>query len=1034
MQKIILSLFMLFIFINNIKAQNKRTINGVVTDNVKEPISGVTVIVKGTIIGTITGASGEYLLEVPRDAEKLVFSFIGMTTKEIKIGDKTTIDVQLNEDAIAIDEIVAVGYSVKKKLDLTGSVGVVNMKDIKSMPVAGIDQAFQGRVSGVNVISSGSPGGNVVVRIRGYGTTGDNDPLYIVDGVPTKTGINMINPEDIESFQVLKDAASAAVYGARAGNGVIIVTTKKGNSEDSKISLNAYSGIKSVSNSRFPEMASPTEYAKMLYVAQKNSGIESPTHQQFKYDENGNVTINDYLAGVSNIEANKTGTDWVNEMFETGKVNNVSLDISKGNKDGFYNMSLSHYNEQGVILHSKFKRFTGRLNSLHSFFNNKVKIGENFSGSFSKKKGSDGDIGAALRMPSVVPIRDTEGNFAGPGNGLGDADNAIAALYRKKDNYSQNIKIFGDIYLETELFKNLFFKTNIGIDNTNYKNFEYNASYIEGNNKNEKASIQKIRGNEFSYVWSNTLRYSLQLKEKHNFDFLAGTEFISSSESYLIGYGDDYFDESIDNLYISFADGNQIASDFGASSKLFSYFGKLDYDYNHRYLLSLTIRQDASSRFAKENRDAIFPAFSAGWRLSNEDFFNVDMIKNLKFRFSWGQTGNQEIGNYAYCRNYVKHNVLGTGGGSVANYYLSGTNWSNGLILNKNTYEGIKWETTTQTNVGLDLGLSVAKHSFDLTADYFVKRTSDMLAEIEIPYTAGGTSDNPTKNIGEVENKGMEIGVSFKSNPNKNLRFNSDINLTFLKNKVIDLDGNEYQGSGVANGDPVTITKEGAAISSFYGYQVEGIFKSQEEIDNHATQEGAAIGRLKYKNVDGDNEITDKDRTIIGNPHPDYLLSMRFGVEYKSFDFGIFLNGTFGNDIYNVSLVYSDFATNNFNKTKEAATNYWSSTNTNASVPAPSTSNSNNETYPSSYFVQDGSYLRIQNIQLGYNVPKEILSNLYISQLRIYAQIQNLHTFTNYEGLEPEISAQADNLNIGIDEGNIYPNPTTFTIGLNLSF
>lgn len=1004
------------------------TIEGKVMDDKSVLLPGVSVIVKGTTNGTITGINGDYSLQVSEQAKFLIFSFVGMKQQEIEIADKTNIDVTMQEEFIGLDEVVAFGYLTERKRDLTGSVGIVNFEEL-TVPVAGIDQAIQGKIAGVNIIGNGSPGADVSIRIRGIGTVGDNNPLYIIDGVPSKSGINMVNPSDIESFQVLKDASSAAIYGSRASNGVIIITTKKGKSDKAKISFDAYCGIQSTFKNRFPDMVTPQELADLTFAAAENGGSTPPSI----YGTGSTPVLPDYIDADQIVLANKNGTDWFDEIFDPGFIQNYNFMISKGDAKEYHALSLSYFNQEGSIIKNNYERITTRINTGFSALDDKLKIGNNLSIAFSEREGGSSNILSAYNMPTIVPVYDLEGDFAGPETGLGDARNPVAAAYSDKDNTDKKFKLLGNVFAELELVNNLFVKTSLGIDYSNNNIFTYTPAYEEGSvTINPESSMTEAEETETSWVWSTTARYTKQF-EDHKITALAGFEYINTNVDYLGGYAYNFVSSDIDYIHMDAALGNTGVNESGYSNSLRSFFGKINYDYRNKYLLSFTARNDGSSKFASNNREAFFTAVSGGWNVSQEDFFKSKLINNLKLRVGWGQNGNQEIDNYMYSNLYSVNS-------DYSNYDIDGANTAtnSGIILYNKGNEDIQWETTTQTNIGIDFDLDLGTNILSGSVDYFNKKTSDMLVQVNTSATSGQAED-PYENVGEVENKGFEINMGFKSNPAKPFRFEAALNLSIIENEVTDIKKNDLMGAVYRN-QQVTITREGEEISSFYGHVIEGIFQNEGEVSSHAdqgfTNSSDGVGHFKYKDINEDNVIDDEDRTIIGSPHPDLTAGLTLNTFYKNFDFSMFLYGSFGQDVYNYVRYETELMFDQFGKSKSAL-DYWSPQNTDASRPIATTNNSNDEKRPSTFFVEDGSYLRIQNIQVGYTFPKALSQKLFkVDHLRIYAQAQNLHTFTDYSGLDPEVGlhSESQDLDIGVDRGTVYPNPTTIMFGVNVNF
>ena len=897
-------------------------------------------------------------------------------------------------------------------------------------------QALQGRIAGVTVGQEGGPGGGTMVRIRGFGTVGDNEPLYIIDGVPTQSGLNDLNPNDIESVQVLKDASSASIYGARAGNGVVIVTTKKGKAGTAKFTFDSYMGTQVVPT--LPGVLNAQQFADMLWTAQKNAG-QSPSHPHF-----GNGATPVIPTNLSpNILLNRTGTNWLDEIFNNAPVKNYNLGVTGGTEAGSYAFSGGYLKQDGILLGTGFERFTGRVNTNFNIKKH-IRIGENLTVSYSNKNGgisnqnTENPITMAFRMPSVIPVYGNDGKYAGGGvGGFNNAQNPVAALNRGKDNADTRLRVFGNAYMEAELMKGLTAKTSIGVDYTvgqtsRFTAINYEDAEVVGSNK-----LDEYNNTVSNYTWFNTLTYTKKF-DKHDVTAYVGTEAIQSLGNYSFASRTSFFSEDINYRTLGVG-ASGISNDGGRTgNRLFSVFGKVDYNYDDFLLLAATVRRDGSSRFGVNNRYATFPALSAGVRLTKFDLFS-GIFDDLKVRYGWGQTGNQQVGDYASYTlfssdvNTTYYDIQGTKTSSQAGFGQS-------LLGNSN----VKWETTTSNNIGIDAAL--LKNKLSISLDWYNRKTTDML--VQVPQAAAvGFVDAPYVNIGEMTNTGIDLGINYKNSIGK-LRYDVGLNVSRYKNNVDRLGENDlFAIAGAqAREQRLTRTQKGSPLSYFYGYKVAGIFQNEGEVAGSAKQNfgtnADGVGRFKYEDINNDGKIDASDRTNIGSPHPDFTYGLNLNLAYSDFDLTLFVQGSQGNSIYNFTKYFTDFAGVFYQSGKGTnILNAWTPTNTNTTVPKLTSGTPNGETETNSYFVEDGSYVRLKNLQLGYTIPKAIIQKLGIERLRFYVQGQNLFTATKYTGLDPELSLRSfsagdtrtTNLDIGIDRGS-YPVAKTLLLGVNLTF
>ncbi len=1012
----------------------KITIQGTVksaTDGSTLP--GVSILLKGTTTGTTTDLNGHYSITVPKNGT-LIFSFVGFKSQEIPIGNQKTINVNLSSSSVGLNELVVVGYRTSKKSDITGAVSIIKLDKVVDQPISSVNMMLQGQASGVNVLSSASPGGASTLRIRGYSTIRDNDPLYVIDGVPTTSGINMINPNNIKSIQILKDAASASIYGSRAANGVVIITTKKGETGKLNVSFKAYTGIQNVSS--LPKNLNAQEYGNVFWDAFKNDGI-TPSHSI--YGNGATPVIPAFLDAEKTIPS--ANTNWLSEIFHPANTQSYFLSLSKGSKNSHSMFSLGYFNQDGTLKYTGFDRITARLNSDYEILNGKVIIGENLSiahsGTVATLTNSllGNVIYNADRMPSIAPVYDINGNFTG--YPLSDVQNPVGQLYRNRNNKQYKVRIFGNVFTKINLLKSLMFKSNLGVDYNMSKGSVFSPTYSEPDSRlvTNKLTVNNLL--KFNWVWTNTLNYTKTFK-KHTFNVLLGVESIENKNEYTTASIQGLPTNNINIRVLNAGDkGTQTNTGDKVESSLFSYFGELNYSYKSKYLFSATLRRDGTSKLLN-NRWGTFPALSAGWIISREGFFNKDgVVSNLKLRAGWGKTGNQDIPAYQTISGYSSNPYY-------SNYAITGSQNSveTGFTLTRIANPDLKWETTTQTDIGVDIGL--LNNSISFTADYFIKKTDNLLLFKTLAPDQGITNRGRWQNVGAMQNKGLEFSGNYNSNRSKDFNFNVGFNISFIKNKLLSL------GKGInfittnpavlhiTNFDqPTSRTAVGQPIASFYGYVVDGIFQT-DAAAAASDQPNAKAGDFKFKDLNGDGKINDLDRTFLGSPLPDFTYGFNFSATYKNFDFSLFIQGTQGNKIYDLSRYYSDFFDlSNYNKSARIL-NAWTPQNTNTDIPRISMLDLNNNIRPSSYYVQDGSYIRLKTLQVGYSFPVRLLKKLKASKIRVYLQAYNLLTITKYKGLNPEVGLQnytsSDrNLDIGVDRG-VYPTPKTVSLGIDFNF
>lgn len=1010
------------------KNQETRKIIGLILDESNLPIPGASISLEGTSIVATTDFEGKFSIIVPSNSTFLTVTSVGFDSKIINIENKSEVKVILSESASQLDEVVVVGYGKEQRRNITGSISTVKMKDIKFQPKANVIEMLEGRLPGVQIMSDNSPGGGSSIRVRGFSTVNNNDPLVIIDGVPASNGLNGINPSDIETLQVLKDAASSSIYGSRAANGVVVITTKKGGKNGkTDIQFDGYSGVQSAFN--LPNMLNAQQYGDLLWQATKNDG-KVPASSIYGTNVNS-ATIPEFLNTAKTIPSGNV--KWINEIMQPAQVHSYNLSLSKGDEKVQQAFSLGYFKQEGIIKHTGFERYSARFNSSY-LIKDFLTIGENFTASYSEQvaTGTNSALGSivydALQFPSIVPVYDIKGNFAG--NPINDIANPLGNLTRAKDNKQKRIQALGNVFASIKV-KDFTIKTSLGLDFQNYNFRGFSPVYNEILSQNVKNSLNTTNNFNYQLTLSNTLDYQKKYGN-HNIDILVGQEAI---KYYYEGFGatrQNFLYEDPNFRYLTYGTENQLNSGTANEWALNSYFGRANYNFNQKYIVSATVRRDGTSRLANNNWGT-FPALSAGWRLDKEAFFDFgSSFSSFLIRASWGQTGNQELPSYSTVDSYSNNN-------NYSDYAIAGQNVvTTGLTQTRVSNSNLSWETSTQKTIGLDLGFF--NNKLNVTAEYYNKETNDILVYNVIPLTYGGTNDGQWINDGKMRNHGFELDLNY-ANKISNFSYDLALNLTGYKNKLTNLNSVAYLGIPSSSlhtvnfGQEISRSAVGQSIGSFYGFVSEGLFKSQQEVLDYGMQPKAQAGDIKFKDVNGDGVIDTKDRTFIGSPHPEIMLGFNINLKYKQFDLGMFFNGSFGNDIYNLTKYKTNFFNQAAYNKDTALLGAWSVDNPNSSIPRLSLDDRNNNIRPSSYYIEDGSYFKLNNLQLGYTFASEALSGI---KLRLYGQASNVFTITKYSGLTPQIGLQSysssnRNLDIGIDRG-IYPTSRTFTFGCNLNF
>ena len=1035
-------------------------LKGTVTDEKGNILPGVSVIVKGTTLGTLTDASGKYSINgAPQDAT-LVFSFIGMATQEIPSNGQLLIDVVLKETAIGLEEVVVTGYTSQRKKDIIGAVSVADMKSIKKIATGSAVVALQGQVSGLNIISNGAPGSASQIYIRGLSSFGQNRPLVMVDGIAGN--LDQINSNEIESVQVLKDAGAAAIYGVNGSNGVIIVTTKKGKSGAPVVTYDSYTGVQMpASGNPFNLMNSeewwnlqvatrPNEYSGALpdYMYRAPGGQRSwafegdPAVDPSKYVFDSGNSNNNYIIG----KVNKSGTDWYHETFKPAWRTNHTLSVSGGTEKGRYLFSLNYLNEKGTLVESYLKSYSARINTEFNVGKH-IRIGENVNlfdySTIGYTNTSEGNvINRIVCMIPLTPVTDISGihywgTFATPTVG----NNSVNPVWMQKSNYNNrdnNIVIRGNVYAEVDFLKHFTVRSSFGGSTTNAYNV--NFSPIDYTNATSYASPNAL-GESSNYdiyeIWTNSLKYDNTFG-KHKLAVLAGSEYVNYSGRYLYGSRQDFFLQDFSYLVLPNGQKQIYNTSSAYENALFSLFGRLDYSYNDRYLLGMTVRRDGSSKFGADSRYGVFPSVSLGWRLSEESFMkNISWINDLKIRASYGELGSQAnvdnanaytlFGSSLYSSYY---NISGQANTNIPGYYPS-------RYGNSKT----SWETDIITNIGFDA--TILNNKLELSAEIYKKAISGLLFPQPLPATAGGATP-PSINIGDIDNKGFDISANYRGTIVNDLNFTIGGNITHYVNTITSIPGTQYfdvaDQSGTSRLGVSQRNQIGHSIGEFYGYKIVGLFQSDDDVAASPTQQDAQPGVFKYADLNGagyedgkpDGKIDPNDRTFLGSPHPDFTYGINLGLNYKNFDFSMYLYGSYGNEVLNSVKSYTYFSYFRWNVNKDIL-NQWTPENTSSSIPKYLSSSSFSEgTVTNSFLIEDGSFLKCRSLMLGYTLPASVVEKVKIQKLRVNIQIMNLFQITKYSGLDPEVPGSTQVF--GVDLGNYPNNQKQFLLGVNLSF
>jgi TonB-linked SusC/RagA family outer membrane protein len=1035
-----------------------REVTGTVTSQDDgSPLPGVAVLVQGTTIGTLTDLDGKYTISVPEDAQTLVFSFVGMKTVERSVEGLTTIDVAMAPEVYGLGDVIVTGYATQTRASLTGSVSTVSEDKMEMSSAPSALSRIQGQVSGVNVTMDNTPGADAVVRVRGLGTINDNNPLYIIDGVPAGPG-NNLNPNDIESITILKDASSAAIYGTRGANGVVIITTKHGRAgEKTNINLNVRTGIKKAINQY--DLLNTAEYGELLWLEAKNKGYTPGVdYEHAQYGSGATPVIPDYILPAGAFEgdpaadpslyefpdyvifkATKEGTNWYDEIYQNGRYNELDLSISGGSENVTYAFSGNYLDEEGILIHTDFKRFTFR-NNTDARFTKWFKMGESIQISYTDRMGNTGTdgegtpISTAYRAQPIIPVYDISGvHFAGSkAPEMGNAGNPVASMYRSRNNYGKNYRALGNVFAEINFLEGLSFKSLLGYNVGQYNGQSYTIPTFEASEPNKVNGTSVSSNYSFQWNWYNTLTYVASFADVHNLNVILGTEAIENTYKYMGAGRSQFFSEDPDYMQLDAGEINMTNYGSGSQWALFSIFGRVNYDYKGKYLLEATVRRDGSSRFGKENRYATFPAFSVAWTLSEEDFMAAtrSWLSFLKIRFGWGQSGNDRIGNYNVYSTYATHNYW-------AAYDIKGTNTSSVVGFQPDTRGNpdVTWEATTTMDGGLDVILLNNTLNFNL--DVWKRYTTDMLYRLRVPEVSGHVTA-PYVNIGEMQNTGFDIELGYNNSAfGGRFRYGATASVSHYKNEIMKL-SEDVEEEIIAGGERqmnYTRATVGTAFPEFYGYIVDGILQTDAEAAA-AAQFGSytTAGHYEFRDLNGDGVIDpDDDMDYIGSPHPDLTGGLTVDLGWGDFDLNMFFYGSYGNDMVNYVNRWIHYGMFNGGRSKESLYETFNSPylSSNADATYPISDQNEGSQQPSTAFVEDASFFRLKTLRLGYTLPDQVTSRLSLRNLRVYVQATNLFTLTEYSGLDPEYNTYDQGDDMGLDRG-AWPTPRQIIVGLSL--
>jgi len=973
-------------------------VTGKVTDANGLGLPGVSVKEKGTKASATTDINGNFKIAVSGNNATLIFSYIGFEAQTITLDGRMSINVSLKESVNLLSDVVVVGYGTSKRSDLTGAISSINMKDVKSLPVPDAGQAIQGRASGVQVIAPGAPGSNVTIRVRGTNTIGNSDPLIVIDGVPSGLPLNAINPDDIASMDILKDASALAIYGSQSAGGVLLITTKKGAAGKGHLDFKAYAATEKATS--MPEMLNSQQFAAL--------------HNEMM--ANNNQALNPAYADPSSITTN---TDWLGILFQTAALQNYSLSYSGGSEKSTYYVSGGYTDKEGIVINNRYKRYNVQFNTDNKVFN-WLRFTNNLTFSHDKKTSGSINIRNAMSALPVQPLTNPDGSWSGPdgqSSWYGDVRNPIGEAL-VNSNRTLGYNVLGNIAGEFTIVKQLKFKTTGGLQAAFWDDRNWSPKYDWKPIKNEFSVLSQSYNKKLAYLWDNYFTYDATFNTKHHLTLMGGASMQDSKYSNISASKSDFISDGAAELNNGTV--NEPSGGLSNQWRMFSLLSRVNYSYANKYLLTANFRRDASSRFGPNNKWASFPSASVKWRLSEESFFKKGkVVGDLSIRAGYGITGNQEIGLNDYLAKLFT-------GMAVFNGQIVTT-----VIPLVMPNADLKWEGVEQGNIGVDA--TFLNGRITLTADAYIKNTNDMLVPMAVPVTTGYSDQLvPAINLGKVSNKGLEFAVT-SQNIKGIFDWSTNFNFSYNHNEVLNLNGDVPLFGGNVASQNTNVQKVGLPINSFYGVIANGIFQTQEEVNNYAKQHqgndiynSTAPGDIKFRDINNDGQINDADRTYLGNPNPRFTFAMNNTFGYKGFDLSVFLQGVEGNDILNANRIFQEGMAVAQNQTTTVL-NRWAGPGTSNTMPRAVFNDPNKNTRPSSRFIEDGSYLRVKNITIGYTLPKSLLGKMKVASARFYLSGQNLITFTNYSGIDPEVGVN------GIDLGT-YPVTRTLSAGINVGF
>lgn len=973
----------------------KKNVYGTVTDRSGEPVIGATILdASDKSSGTITDIDGNFSIHID-DSGSIEVSYLGFSTKTVAVDGRTSLTVILEEDSEFLDEVVVVGYGTVRKSDLTGAISSVADKDVKDRPVANIGQALQGKVSGVQIVDAGKPGDNVSIKIRGLGTINDSDPLIVIDGVPTDLSLSSINTADIDRIDVLKDASATAIYGSRGANGVVMITTKKGENGEGKVSVTANWALQDIIY--IPQLLNAQEYAEysndMLSAAGR---VVNPAW--------------------TNPELLGEGTDWMAELLRQGFMQNYTVSYSGGNEKHNYYISGGFLDQSGIVRTVDYNRFTFQANSEARVLK-WLKFTNNITFSTDRKSSGSYSIGDAMKALPTQTLKDSNGIWSGPeGNSFwyGDIRNPIGTLYTNS-NKTDGYNFLANISAEVTLAKCLKFRSTFGYDAKIWFNDNLSESYPYRPSAVEETTRYQSSNKAFTFLWDNYFTFEHTFSDRHYVNAMIGSSAQWNKAAQFNATKGGFLFKDVTEL-----DNGTTEKSVGGSSAdwaLLSFMARVNYTYSDRYLLTATFRRDGSSRFGPSHRWGNFPSMSLAWRISKEPWYpKASIVNDLKLRAGYGITGNEKIGSYSFLSTY------NTG------VYVFGNTVAPTLGVVSMANPNVHWEEVRQTNVGVDIAFLKSRITFSV--DGYIKNTNDMLVKAAIPITTGYEDTSTTFiNAGKVRNAGVEMTLHTVNveNPGDGFRWETSFNATYNKNRIVSLNSDTPFYQNAKNGAYITIQKEGLPVNSFYGYVTDGLFQTIEDVENHAFQEeSTAPGDIRFKDLNSDGVINDKDRTIIGNPNPDWMFSMVNTFNFKGFDLSFNFQGVAGNEIFNVNDITNEGMSSAHNQTKSVVWR-WKGYGTSTVMPRAVYGDPNHNARISERFVEDGSYLRLKNVTLGYSFPAKWMDKIGIGGIRVLLSCENVATMTRYSGFDPEVGIN------GLDESR-YPLSRTYSIGLNFNF